>query len=364
MTIKVLFVVNGLGLGNSTRCLAVMEELSKAGITLEVVTSGNGSWFLSNRSEIAKLHTSESFHYGSKGGQISILQTFLGIRGMIGTLGRNMHLLEKIIERFQPDVVVADSDYTYRPVKKANIPLVALNNANVVYHAFFSYKNRPRSIWAQFFGVEMLDFLFHKVVPNAVISPTLDQSLNVSSAKFFQVGPIVRETYKQDHPFEQNTGHVVIMLSGSVFGTQVRLKHSNYPFKIDIVGRNAPEDWQPNDTITYHGKILHALPILSKADLVVVNGGFSAVSEMFCMKKPMVVIPVPNHAEQWANGRAIENLGVGIVADENSLEESMLLAYDRLDDFRKSYRSLPTTLNGAAQMAEKIISIANVSSKK
>ena len=42
---RILFLVNGLGLGNSTRCHAVMQRLIEHGAEIQVVTSGNGLWY-------------------------------------------------------------------------------------------------------------------------------------------------------------------------------------------------------------------------------------------------------------------------------------------------------------------------------
>ena len=41
---RVLFLVNGLGLGNATRCHAIMQKLGEAGVGCEVATSGSGLW--------------------------------------------------------------------------------------------------------------------------------------------------------------------------------------------------------------------------------------------------------------------------------------------------------------------------------
>ena len=361
MTIRVLFLINGLGLGNSTRCLAIIDELSKLGATIEVVTSGNGTWFLSNRAQISKIHKSEPFHYGAKEGRISILKTFKELGHTLTKFFRNRYSLKKIIEEFCPHIIVPDSEYTFTRAQKGKIPLVAINNSNVVFFSFFRFSQTPRSIWAQFFGVELLDLIFHKIVSDLVISHALDQSLSRSSKKFLQVGPIVRNLYQRKKPLDQNRKRVVIMLSGSIFGTQLRVHRQNYPFEIDVIGCNAPAGWQSRDQITFHGKLLDTFWLLSQADLVVVNGGFSAVSEVFSMKIPMVVVPVPKHSEQWVNGQTIVNLGVGVMADEASLEEVMLLAYEQLDDFRNSYRTLQPTMNGAIQAARKIISLAKAS---
>jgi GtrA-like protein len=43
--------------------------------------------------------------------------------------------------------------------------------------AYRRFKDRPRSIRAQFWCVEEPDYIFHRVVPDLVISPTLDPLL-------------------------------------------------------------------------------------------------------------------------------------------------------------------------------------------
>jgi len=66
--------------------------------------------------------------------------------------------------------VVTDSDYNFLPLKRRKLILVALNNADVVWHSYFRFKERPSSIGAQFFGVEMLDYKYHRIVPDLVLS--------------------------------------------------------------------------------------------------------------------------------------------------------------------------------------------------
>ena len=111
------------------------------------------------------------------------------------------------------------------------------------------------------------------------------------------------------------------------------------------------------DNIVYHGKILDSFPLLNKADIGIVNGGFSAVSEIFYMRKPIVVIPVPGHAEQWLNARTIVHLGVGNIADENNFEDKMFELIQEFDKFHKAYHKLPDVRNGAEDAAEMILRV-------
>ena len=49
---KILFLVNGLGLGNSIRIYSIIQRLKKQNAELYVVTSGNGKWFYNGLNEI------------------------------------------------------------------------------------------------------------------------------------------------------------------------------------------------------------------------------------------------------------------------------------------------------------------------
>ena len=306
---RILFLVNGLGLGNSTRCHAIIERLHGKGAIIEMVTSGNGAWYFANRPEISRIHQAAALQYGKKDGKISIARTLLSVADGVRTVRDNARKVEEIIADFRPQAIVTDSEYSCAFARTKGIPVVALNNADVVYHSIHRYHDRPRSILPQFYAVECGDYLFHRIMPDLVISPTLDPDIPQSGGKILRVGPIVRSGIVPI-PARQPPQRVVIMLSGSVFGTPVHLSRS-YGIQVDILGRPAPEGWNGPANVVYHGKVTETRALLQQADVVVINGGFSAVSECFCLHKPMVVVPVPRHAEQWVNARTIEHLGVG-----------------------------------------------------
>jgi len=354
---KVLFLTNGLGLGNSTRCHAIIQRLYARGACIEVVTSGNGLWYFEDKPEVSVVHEIQSLAYGSKDGEISIARTFASVAGMASTLRENARLISSLLDDIAPDVVVSDSDYNFLPVKRRHIPLAALNNSDVVWHSYFKFPDRPSSIRAQFFGVEMLDFGFHRLIPDLVLSPTLDRNVRQPGGNIKRIGPIVRAGYDPSH-VHSPAQRAAVMLSGSVFGTPVNFSDTSYPVKIDVIGRTEPEDWVQNPEVRFHGKIKDTYPLLEKADLVVVNGGFSAVSEMFWMRKPLIVVPVPRHAEQWINARTVKHLNVGEIATQSNYESVMLNALDQLDVFKAAYDRLPPITDGAEEAATAIIELA------
>ena len=241
---RLLFLINGLGLGNSTRCHAVIQHLMDRQVEIEVITSANGLWYFGGQSEVKRIHEIESLYYGKQDGRLSIRRTLASLRDFKNIMARNASHIENIIQIFRPHAVVTDSVYTFIPFKRAGIPIVALNNSDVVRHSYYRFKDKPKAIKPQFYAVELMDYYFHRLVPNLVISPTLDQAVPQSGGKFQRVGPIVRKKFTPT-AFKKRPESAVIMLSGSTFGSPVALKRTNYPIPIDIIGRNAP--------LTYEG---------------------------------------------------------------------------------------------------------------
>jgi len=354
---RVLLLVNGLGLGNSTRSYAVIERLLAAGAEVEVVTSDNGLWFFADKPEIGRVTEIPSLRYGQKAGRISIAATLSEARSMIETIRRAEAVVAAAIARFRPTAVVIDSTYSIRPVRRAGLPLVAINNSDMVVRRLIG-GGWPAAVLPQFLAVELSDYLFHRLIPDLTISPRLDPADTSEAGPFRHVGPIVRTACRAQPAPSRRPERVVVMLSGSAFGSPVALARNRPGVTVDVVGRPAPSASVIPEGVFYHGKVRDSLTLLRNADLLVVNGGFSAVSEALFARKPMVVIPVPRHAEQWANGETIRRLGVGLVAAEAALEDAIDAALARIAQLRAAFDALPAVADGAERAAAFILDLA------
>lgn len=351
---RALFLVNGLGLGNSTRCHAVIQRLVERGAEVAVITGDNGAWYMRERTELAAFHEMESVWYAKKNGRLDVLGTVGAVGQFVAIARRNDARVKSVIADFKPDVAVIDSVYTVCSLKSAKVPIAAVNNADVVHVAWQRFTERPSSVRAQFYTIEENDYRFHRMVPDLVVSPNIDPTLPTVGAPYVRVGPIVRAGFTPTEP--EPTPRVVVMLSGSTFGTPVDLR-GGHGLHIDVLGRPVPTDGRTPDGVAYHGKVRDTLPFLRGASLAVVNGGFSAVSEIFAMRMPMVVVPVPNHAEQWLNAKVVESLGIGVISTEEGLEDAMMRAMDRLPQMRAAYDRLPQEPDGATSAAEAIAAL-------
>ena len=236
---RILLLVNGLGLGNSTRSYAVIQRLLAAGAEVEVVTSDNGLWFFADKPEVGRVTEIPSLRYGQKAGRINIAATLSQAGTMLDTIRRAEAVVADTIARFRPAAVVTNSIYSLRPVRRAGLPLAAINNSDMVVRRMVG-GGWPAAVLPQFLAVELSDYLFHRCSPILVISPRLDPADTTEAGPFRRVGPIVRAACRPQPARSGRPERVVVMLSGSVFGSPVALERDRPGLTIDVVGRPAP----------------------------------------------------------------------------------------------------------------------------
>jgi len=354
-----LFIINGLGMGNSTRCHAVIESLVDQGVRVHVLTSGNGLLYFSGVKGIASLTPMESFFYSGKNGGVSGWRTFASIHALYGRATVKKRQLEEFLRQHHIDVAVIDSEYITSPLRRRKIPIVGLNNADVVVSEYFKLVNPPREIRSHFWFVEFTDYLFHRFFCDWVISPSAVPVVP-RHPRIRRVGLIVRRAVLNVIPASPpvpvppaEMKSMVFLLSGSVFASRISLGDGKFPFPVEVVGR----DGESVGDVTFRGRLMDNIAYLQKADALVINGGFSAVSEAMALGKTTFVIPVPGHAEQYVNARVLADLGYGYVVKEDEVV-AKLKDLCRVNSWEGLKPRLPTLgAQGAREAAEIIIGI-------
>src|SRR5262249_39066173 len=195
---------------------------------------------------------------------------------------------------------------------------------------------------------------FHKHFCDLVLSP-FPLSTPTRHRRFRRIGLIARRsvrdqatTSQERHfPAPRDLRSVVFMLSGSVHASNINFERYDLPFRIDVVGRSG----ESRGNLTYHGRQMDNTHLLAAADALVINAGYSAVSEAFVLRKPVFVVPVPGHAEQSVNASLVRDLGLGFVATEGNVLNQLLRMY--LVNQWIGLRPMPPSfeINGAQQTA-------------
>jgi UDP:flavonoid glycosyltransferase YjiC (YdhE family) len=356
----VLFIINGLGLGNSTRCHAIIEQLAERGLQVHVLTSGNGLTFFDGRPELASLTPTQPLFYSRSHGHISGWKTIGSLDKLLRLNRAKEQEVESFLRRQPVDVVITDSEYSAAPAHRRGIPVLGLNNSDVVVTEYFRRRKKPAAIRSQFWCVEFMDYLFHRQRCDLVLSPSLLPGL-VRHSRISRVGLIVRRAVRElaararrDFPSPREIKRVVFMLSGSAFASDVAFGRADFPFHVDVIGRRG----ENVGNVTFHGRLMENARFLAQADALVINGGFSAISEALALNKPTFVIPLQNHAEQYVNAHLLRDLGRGYVVDAPEVIDKLLQLYvtNRWDGLKPSTPLLD--IDGAREAAGIICEMA------
>ena len=326
MTGHLLFIINGLGLGNSTRCQAIIEHLAERGLRVHVLTSGNGLTFFDGRPEVASLTRTQPLFYSGSHGHISGWKTIGSLHRLLRLNWAKEQEVESFLQQQPVDVVITDSEYSAAPTHRRRIPVLGLNNSDVVVTEYFRRRDKPVAIRSQFWCCEFMDYLFHRQRCDLVLSPS-PVPARLRHSRIRRVGLIVRRavrelaaTARRDFPLPREMKRVLFMLSGSEFASEISFGRGDFPFHVDVIGRAG----ENVGNVTFHGRLMDNARFLAQADALVINGGFSAVSEALALNKPAFVIPLQNHAEQYVNAHLVRDLGRGYVVRADEVIEKLL----------------------------------------
>lgn len=294
-----------------------------------VASFGNGLFFFQNRPEVQQLIELEGLTYSpTASGEIGLWQSLRRLAEVPRILQSNRARLKSL----NPDLIICDS--YYGPLGARSRSIAAINNADRIAQHFFQSSAKPLKIFPHFFLVELLDLAWHRLAIKNRISPWFYPSL--LCRREIQLAP------------PRDPSRILVMLSGSGLGPQIDPVDWAPGCRIDVVGRQGESRGQ----LHFHGKMADNTSLLNQADVLVVQAGFSAISEAMAMRKPFVVVPLAGHAEQWINARSVQQLGVARMATSFAEVKSELdLLLSRPEMHRRAYQRLELRNDAAEKIA-------------
>jgi len=346
---RLLLFVVGVGAGNTTRNLALLDELKRQApdIDIHVAAQGKARELLE---EFYPVHALREITY-APGGKFSFWNIVKSNLSFPAKFLQNRKAAHDLIRKLNPDVVVADSDfYCLGPARKLGVPLASINNSAAIV-AHFDEKGVPPDCGFSARFIERTDYWLQRRYPERVICPVLRQ-VDGLDRKFIQIPPIVRPGFE---PTEEEGDDVVVVTGGSGIGVG----------DIDLRGVEAP-------IVTYGSRIeripdharqlgftLDDIEPMRRAKVLVVQGGFSSVSETVALRRPTVVVPIAHHAEQHVNASIVEELGLGLAAEGPEAGRKVNEVLARHAEFAARCREKQLPTDGAVHAARTLIGMVS-----
>ncbi|AEG18523.1 UDP-N-acetylglucosamine--N-acetylmuramyl-(pentapeptide) pyrophosphoryl-undecaprenol N-acetylglucosamine transferase [Methanobacterium paludis] len=332
---KVLIIPCGIGMGHVSRCIALAGKLQEEGADVLFASYGSGYEMLKEYNDYKAVKLPELKFYGPVG-ELDIKYT---VKKSIDTpfvFLRSIYQESKVIKKFKPDIIVADSHFSVPITAKVlGIPCVLVTNE--LTFNFSDINPNDRTVEYLENGLER----FVKDVSNlckTIIVPDVEDSIKIPprlSEITTHVGPFLKkrpenmpdkDELRRKLGFGSGDKLVFVTVGGSDFGIGLLklICHASSMIDCDklimVTGPQIDTDFIPDCEKIIKKKFLwDMMEWMAIADVVVTLAGHTTVMEVTSLGIPNIVVPINNHPEQLKNAVHVEKYGISLVEDIKKL---------------------------------------------
>ena len=300
---KALFAINGYGMGNATRCEALMDILADE-IDAEIITSDRAFKYFYESNEKRTLHKQEDINNSKNNNYGSLSFYIFSLIPFIIRLFNNRKRQCELWKANAYEYCFFDSDYAfvlhrlYFIFQKKRPCLIGVNNSFDVISYFRTDPGKLQMNLIPSFLVEVLDYVIYSTFCDYVLFPSLNFENKLNSDKIKQIPPLIRSSilnYDKNKAVDAKTDSTFAGLRAAAFVSSSNVVSLLHEFlkkinrKIDFKTKNEQE--------------------LNSAELIISNAGQSTLSEALYLAKKSLIFPIPRHAEQAANAGRLAKLG-------------------------------------------------------
>jgi UDP-N-acetylglucosamine--N-acetylmuramyl-(pentapeptide) pyrophosphoryl-undecaprenol N-acetylglucosamine transferase len=337
---KVLLIPCGIGMGHTSRCVALAQKLEEYGDEVLFASYGSGFQMLDEYSDYEVVELPTIKFYGSSG-ELNLKHTARKSIDAPYIFLKSIYHESRIIKEFNPDVVVSDSHYSV-PItcKVLGIPCVLVSNDLAPDLKEEYQKDRT---------MEYLENGLQRFIKDvsrlchSIIIPDIENSYEVSPQirdRVYYTGPILKmdthtmaskEELRHRFGFEKSEKIIIATVGGSEFGNKLlKLLYHTAP-EIDcdqIIMVTGPQiklnlDLSSSRIICkkFLGDIMEWMKI---SDLIISLAGHTTSMEIASLGIPSLMVPIDNHPEQFKNALKMENYGIAQIEKMGNLNSEKL----------------------------------------
>ncbi len=353
---KIVFAVQGEGRGHLTQAIAVYEMLTAKGYTISAVMIGmnkqkNLPSFV--RARIAApiiLFDSPYFIKDKHQRAISMTQSIWHTCKHFLNYRKSLSIIRQTISSHQPDLLIN----FYEPLigiaaltKTIETKIISVAHQYLYLHPEFSFPegSSRKNIWMIKRYTQLTSYKSDALVALSFypVKTTVYNNIYVSP-------PLLRNEVKQQEVFQGK--HLLIYLVNAGYMKNIIRWHKDHPqYEVHCFTDSSAikGKWQYHENLYFHSlddrKFLY---YMANAMALVTTAGFESVCEAMYMEKPVLMVPVENHFEQWCNARDAASAGAGIYADTFDI--------DRLLDYLADDHHHSANMKSWADQSEEILS--------
>ncbi len=317
---KFLLIVQGEGRGHMTQAISMQDLLLENGHEIcSVIIGACGNreipkFFLDKiKAPVTKL-PSPNFVTDKKNKSINVPKSVIHNFTKLSIFKKSLKTIDDIIKEQKPDVIINFFDLLiglYYRFYKPNIPLLCIAHQYIYFHPDFEF---PKG-----FALDRFAIKYYTKMTAYGSSKNLALSFYDIKAKnknVTVVPPLLRDDVFNFNP--ENKKFFLVYLVNSGYFEEVLEWHKRNPgteihvFADNAEKINATYDFNRNKLFVHVLNDKLFLEKMSEAQGLASTAGFESVCEAMYLGKPVLMVPVQGHFEQFCNSRDAFKAGAGI----------------------------------------------------
>ncbi len=328
-----VFAVQGEGRGHLTQAIAAYEMLTSYGHKVAAILIGSSDRrqipeFVKARikAPLITIH-SPNFITDKDNKSIRIGKTIRKNLVQWKKFRQSMKIIRQQIDELQPDIILN----FYEPLiglcslfQPLNAKIISVAHQFVYMHPEFQFPE----------GGNKIDRLAIKKYTQLTAKGS-EKLLALSFYPFKQQfykniivsPPLLRKEIAEQKLFKGD--HLLVYILNSGYMQEIINWHKQHPetnIHCFTDSKTVKGKWHFDDTLCFHSlDDQKFLQYMASAKALVTTAGFESVCEAMYLGKPVLMVPVKGHFEQWCNSRDGDKAGAGIYADGFNLD--LLMEY-------------------------------------
>ena len=352
----------GIGLGHITRCEPIADALVSQGAEVVYSTYSDGLDYARRRG-LPTLPTVSIGFKVKEDGTVDFKMTAttsgfsLGVKRFLEQLTAEI----RNIKRFKPDVVLSDSRVSSLIAGKLmGVPVALILNQFRVEIVKRPSAKKITPVERLFFLIANIFWLFFRTLlggiwarSNVILIPDFPAPYTISASnlaipkrykkKVKLIGPIMSEEPKRRSSrgaldgslfFASRKPLIYAAVSGpkterTVLAGLLLESLGGFPSEYDVViSRGEPNGSSVpvrDRNLTVYGWIEDQYEVLEASSVVVSRAGHGTIMKSIMLGKPMILIPIPDHTEQYVNAKRASKLGLAEIVPQREVTTERLL---------------------------------------
>lgn len=318
---KYILIVQGEGRGHMTQAIAMYELLINNGNQIKCVIIGTSSnrkipsfFYEKIKAPIIEL---PSPNFILKNKKINITKTILYNLSNFMLFIKSLKKIDSIVKQNNPDIIINFYDILtglYYKFYSPKIKLICIAHQYVYLHPDFEFPQGKK--------IDKFLIKLHTKITAFFSTKNLALSfynIHTYNDKVVIVPPLLRKELFNLETIE-GSFYLVYLVNNHYFEELIIWHLSNQHIELHCFTDNVDE---MNKNYSYNRKkiILHPindtlfLEMMCKAKGLATSAGFESVCEAMYLGKPVLMVPVDGHYEQYCNSRDGFRAGAGIYSD-------------------------------------------------